>query len=901
MDRLRRMAIGIVVVFATVAPSPAQEPPPIERFDVKQIRKSVVLVKAFTPGHPVSTGSGFLANADGVVCTNWHVVVPAGDTSKKPKPIILVGVPKDSNPDEFEYYPGELVPEPLVPFKHLDFAVVKIRRHSELPPFPFLTLSRKPAELGQDVAVFGYPFAKDDAPGLSFNKGVLSSSNVTLDKVQFYQTDAAINPGNSGGPMVNARGEVLGIVSAKRRGAENVGFVLKSTQIQSTFTVATRKSAEVVPKAGPVKPATVAMPRPLPLRSDSWVVTDGDVRTRQGLVTIDGDGGPYGLTFRDDLPEHFQATVVLDVEFFPGRQAVRPSQTTLLKTIGLGFGPDDKKSLLERGGTTFVISAAQRYVKNKGVVVDNHRTSPDDHVESPTVLTVLKVGNAVSFSVNGTVHFKLKDENLTGKGGKLHLGGFLSRATILDVSVAELAADTPFDEKGTKKNLAVAASPGPAPDRPRPIPNVPDRPVPGTKPAVKKLVPEAVVELPGTIGRICVGAGGRYLLMTIPDEKKLIIFDLRSRKIVQSLPLAESTAFVAAGLEVFLVILPEGKLVQRYRFEDMKRNAVARLDTLGVLNHAVMGSASPGPCLLATATGTLFLNPSTLKTEEYVNQTGKSAKGVTGMDSYPAEVRISANGKLVTTWIMGGTGLNCHNIEGNTVTTTNAMIDTGDAFPSADGTTIYSKRSIHNNRLQRIIPPADNWKPTVWYVPAVTGDYYLALTAPEGREMTRILEIDLWFAGQASKLISFPPLAGTEEFVDWLSGKTTSLDRHLFFNPEEKILVIVPKANNRLILKTVDVHSALNETGKDFLLVTSKPPTQYTAGKPFAYDLAVKVKKAPAKFSLESGPTGMTISNEGKIEWAAPAGQDGDVTVIIAVTDAGTLESFHTFKLTKAP
>ncbi len=72
------------------------------------------------------------------------------------------------------------------------------------------------------VAVLGFPY------GLPFTvtDGIVSSTKQLMDGRHYIQTDAAVNPGNSGGPLVNLRGEVVGVTTSKFTNADNVGFAI---------------------------------------------------------------------------------------------------------------------------------------------------------------------------------------------------------------------------------------------------------------------------------------------------------------------------------------------------------------------------------------------------------------------------------------------------------------------------------------------------------------------------------------------------------------------------------------------------------------------------------------------------------------------------------------------------
>ena len=138
---------------------------------------------------PKGVGSGFILSADGYVMTNAHVVDGADQvivtlTDKREFKARIVGADKRS-----------------------DVAVVKIDA-SGLPAVKIGDVSR--LKVGEWVMAIGSPFGLDN----TVTAGIVSAKQRdTGDYLPFIQTDVAINPGNSGGPLINMRGEVVGINS----------------------------------------------------------------------------------------------------------------------------------------------------------------------------------------------------------------------------------------------------------------------------------------------------------------------------------------------------------------------------------------------------------------------------------------------------------------------------------------------------------------------------------------------------------------------------------------------------------------------------------------------------------------------------------------------------------------
>ena len=161
-------------------------------------------------------GSGFIISKDGYILTNHHVVGGADKITVKLK-------------DGREFDAKIVGTDPKS-----DVAIIKIKKNVELPVLP---LGDSDAlDVGEWVMAIGNPF------GLSHTMtvGVVSAKGRTsvgiTDYEDFIQTDAAINPGNSGGPLVNIKGEVIGINSAifsKSGGYMGIGFAIPINMVKS--------------------------------------------------------------------------------------------------------------------------------------------------------------------------------------------------------------------------------------------------------------------------------------------------------------------------------------------------------------------------------------------------------------------------------------------------------------------------------------------------------------------------------------------------------------------------------------------------------------------------------------------------------------------------------------------
>ncbi len=207
---------------------------------VKQQNPAVVWVESVkkvqkmnrrTPGNPFfknfpgipqppqrggGTGSGFIIDPAGYLLTNHHVINGADKIKVR-----LQVADKEKN------YEAELIgSDPKT-----DIALLKIKRdENDTAPFPYIQMGNSEnLEVGEWVIAIGNPF------GLSHTvtTGIVSANGRVIGAGpydEFIQTDASINPGNSGGPLLNMKGEVIGIntaiISGNTGGNVGIGFAI---------------------------------------------------------------------------------------------------------------------------------------------------------------------------------------------------------------------------------------------------------------------------------------------------------------------------------------------------------------------------------------------------------------------------------------------------------------------------------------------------------------------------------------------------------------------------------------------------------------------------------------------------------------------------------------------------
>lgn len=186
------------------------------------------------------SGTGF-ALKDGYIVTNYHVIEGANS-------ITIQGVNGNFN---IQYNTSIVGTD-----KINDLALLKVTD----PTFkgfgiiPY-SISSAISEVGEEIFVLGYPLTSTMGDEIKLTTGVISSKTGFQGDIALYQISAPIQPGNSGGPLFDKNGNVIGIVSAKHKDAENVGYAVKTLYLQNL--IESSLSSAIIPMTNSISEKTL--------------------------------------------------------------------------------------------------------------------------------------------------------------------------------------------------------------------------------------------------------------------------------------------------------------------------------------------------------------------------------------------------------------------------------------------------------------------------------------------------------------------------------------------------------------------------------------------------------------------------------------------------------------------
>jgi serine protease Do len=237
-----------------------------------------------------SLGSGVIVSSDGYIVTNFHVVEQSSDIR-----VTLF--------DKKSYRARIIGSDPKT-----DIAIIRIDAKG-LQVIPWGDAEK--LQVGEFVLAIGNPYLLNNTVTMGIVSAVGRADVGIADYEDFIQTDAAINPGNSGGPLVNIRGELVGINTAifsKTGGYQGIGFAVPSNMVRAVMEQLTKTGKVTRGWLGvTIQELTPELAQQFGLKLDAGVLVSDVVK-----------GGPAqqaGIT-RGDIITEFGGKKVKDVGLF---------------------------------------------------------------------------------------------------------------------------------------------------------------------------------------------------------------------------------------------------------------------------------------------------------------------------------------------------------------------------------------------------------------------------------------------------------------------------------------------------------------------------------------------------------------------------------------------------------
>lgn len=291
-----------------------------------------------------SLGSGFIASTDGYILTSNHVIEGAED--------ILIRL------DDNREYKGKIVGMD----SKTDIAVIKISE-KDLSTVQWGDSDR--IRVGEMVLAIGNPY------GLSHTvtMGIISALGRTgiglTDYEDFIQTDAAINPGNSGGPLLNTKGEVIGINTAifsTSGGYQGVGFAIPVNMVKNVMDGIINQGKVIRGWLGvQVQPLTKELAKQFNLKTENGALL---------VDTVEGGPADKGGLKRGDVIVEYDGKKITDPFHFKNMVAsTKPGATVQIKIIRDGNMLTAKVVIGELAIEPQIISSAEFNNALKGVFV----------------------------------------------------------------------------------------------------------------------------------------------------------------------------------------------------------------------------------------------------------------------------------------------------------------------------------------------------------------------------------------------------------------------------------------------------------------------------------------------------------------------------------------------------
>ena len=295
------------------------------------------------------SGTGFALTSNYIV-TNYHVIENA-------KSITIQGI----NGNHANKYGASVIASD----KNNDLAILKVNGVNFASTNIPYSVKTTTSEVGEEVFVLGYPLTATMGDEIKLTTGVVSSKSGFLGDVSEYQISAPIQPGNSGGPLFDSKGNVIGIVSAKHVGAENVGYAIKTSYLRNLME--STISTNILPLTNKISSLNLSG-KVKAVKNYVYCITCSS--TDNGILNYGGSSNSSGRTYNYPTTNRNMSNTlkIISVD-------IQDNQT-ILTLSDKNTAADDDEQYLTLDKNAHIVANGQRYTlkKAEGIALSPNKT-----------------------------------------------------------------------------------------------------------------------------------------------------------------------------------------------------------------------------------------------------------------------------------------------------------------------------------------------------------------------------------------------------------------------------------------------------------------------------------------------------------------------------------------------
>jgi hypothetical protein len=809
---------------------------PLSRVEISKRGKAATAYLRATPYSAI--GAACCIHPSGIFLTS-HSALPS---DQGPRPFTLVLNPGQRNQ-------RKLMARLLRRSANLNLALLRAEGAENLPAL--VPATKQELTEPMELIAFGFPPSgsaspdETETPAITVSVGRVTKLPREKGRLLPYLLDTGTRRADTGGPVLDTEGQLVGVIQIGPGGG-TTSFVTPLDDIRQFLS-----PPEIAFTPPAVAREALAQPVAFAARAESFIPADQPLALTLTLKAGDSTERRYPMELRDGV---YRATA--------------PPVAAVNGAVALRFH------------ATFSTDAVNGSVADQAFRLGGRELrlrQVRDLWPRPEPRAVLREGETVRGTLDGLaeVSARVGSEAFPLNLARADVIHFESPDDLSTVACAIVASRAGKEVGRQETALRLTGTAGP-----------PSRQA--SEPAIQPPVftgKMVVRQLPGTVADVVVGGGGRYLILALRDVRKVAIFDVNEGAVVRTLDVPASNFLIAAGRDKLLIGLPTNLVVQRWSLTSFEREAAVRLPVEWEMRQFAMGSNSDGPLLAA---GALF----DLHTLKKLDIEARPDDAPLPNESN-LRLRVSGDGKVFgyTQTDSSPSGFNTLMLSGRKLLEDHRNEQVGYVVPGPDGRVIYTQFGLRTVNGGSIPGSASGTGES--FLPAVRGPYYLGLGARDDTIKGHIVYV----LGDDRPVVRFDDI---DLGRDILSEGRNELggEKRIHFIPEAKLLVVIPRRGDHLVLHRTDIDAALDASGTDYLFVTSQPPATIAPGETFRYALTVKSRRGGIKYRLEAGPSGMTVSPTGRVTWDVPAAPDySDVDVVVAARDGSGQEHLHAFRL----